>query len=178
MQNGVERVLISKEDVQKRVKELAAEINKEYAGKKLTLVCILTGAIVFAVDLMRELTMEVEVDFMKASSYGSSTCSSGGVQIFQDLKTNINGKHVLVVDDIYDTGFTLSRVKTILEDRNPASLKIAACLSKPERRIVDMKIDYIGFEIPDVFIIGYGLDYSGKYRNLPDVCVLAESEYK
>ena len=172
----IKKVLIPESDIRQRVKELAAEISKDYAGETVTLICILSGASVFFADLVRELNLDVRFEFMSVSSYGAGTVSSGEVKILKDVNHPIAGKHVIIVEDIIDSGCTLSYLKRVLAQRNPASLKICTILDKPSRRKVDFKGDYVGFEIPDEFVIGYGLDYDGKYRNLRDVCVLELSE--
>ena len=172
----IKKVLIPESDIRQRVKELAAEISKDYAGETVTLICILSGASVFFADLVRELNLDVRFEFMSVSSYGAGTVSSGEVKILKDVNHPIAGKHVIIVEDIIDSGCTLSYLKRVLAQRNPASIKICTILDKPSRRKVDFKGDYVGFEIPDEFVIGYGLDYDGKYRNLRDVCVLELSE--
>lgn len=172
----IKKVLIPESDIRQRVKELAAEISKDYAGETVTLICILSGASVFFADLVRELNLDVRFEFMSVSSYGAGTVSSGEVKILKDVNHPIAGKHVIIVEDIIDSGCTLSYLKRVLAQRNPASVKICTILDKPSRRKVDFKGDYVGFEIPDEFVIGYGLDYDGKYRNLRDVCVLELSE--
>lgn len=172
----IKKVLIPESDIRQRVKELAAEISKNYAGETVTLICILSGASVFFADLVRELNLDVRFEFMSVSSYGAGTVSSGEVKILKDVNHPIAGKHVIIVEDIIDSGCTLSYLKRVLAQRNPASVKICTILDKPSRRKVDFKGDYVGFEIPDEFVIGYGLDYDGKYRNLRDVCVLELSE--
>lgn len=159
-------VLITKEDVLKRVSELADEIMKDYAGKEVYMICVLKGGIFFMVDLARKIKGDVLFDFMVVSSYGSDTKSSGEIKIKKDLDGNIEGKDVLIVEDIIDSGNTLSQLRKILLERNPASLKICTILNKPSRREVEVPVDYIGFEIPDSFVVGYGLDYDQRYRNL------------
>jgi hypoxanthine phosphoribosyltransferase len=169
---GVSKVLIEEDAVATRVSELGAEISNDYAGKDLLLVGVLKGAVFFMADLMRSLTIPCEVDFMAISSYGASTDSSGVVRILKDLDINIEGRDVLVVEDIIDSGLTLSYLIRNLESRNPASLEICALLTKPERREIDVHVRYTGFEIPNEFVIGYGLDFGERYRNLPYVAVL------
>ena len=168
----IKSVLISEAVVRDRVKELAREISRDYAGKTVTLICILSGASIFFSDLVRELTLDVRFEFMSVSSYGGGTVSSGEVKILKDVNHPIVGQNVIIVEDIIDSGCTLSFLKRILEQRNPASIKVCTILDKPSRRKVDFKGEYVGFEIPDEFVVGYGLDYDGKYRNLKDVCVL------
>ena len=158
-----------------RIAELGAEISADYAGRDLLLVGVLKGAVFFMADLMRHLTVPCEIDFMAISSYGASTDSSGVVRILKDLDINIEGRHVLVVEDIIDSGLTLSYLMRNLEAREPASLEVCALLTKPERREIDVPVRYMGFEIPNRFVIGYGLDFAERYRNLPYVGVLDES---
>ena len=169
---GVSKVLIEEDAVAARVAELGSEISNDYAGKDLLLVGVLKGAVFFMADLMRELSIPCEVDFMAISSYGASTDSSGVVRILKDLDINIEGRDVLVVEDIIDSGLTLSYLIRNLESRNPSSLEICALLTKPERREIDVHVRYTGFEIPNEFVIGYGLDFGERYRNLPYVAVL------
>jgi hypoxanthine phosphoribosyltransferase len=169
---GVSKVLIEEDVVAARVAELGSEISNDYAGKDLLLVGVLKGAVFFMADLMRQLSIPCEVDFMAISSYGASTDSSGVVRILKDLDINIEGREVLVVEDIIDSGLTLSYLLRNLESRNPASLEICALLTKPERREIDVHVRYTGFEIPNEFVIGYGLDFGERYRNLPYVAVL------
>jgi hypoxanthine phosphoribosyltransferase len=171
-EEGVGRILIEEEALQARVRELGAEISRDYAGRDLLLVGVLKGAVFFMADLMRELTIPCEIDFMAISSYGARTDSSGVVRILKDLDLNISGRNVLVVEDIIDSGLTLSYLVRSLTARKPASVDICALLTKPERREVDVPVRYIGFEIPNEFVIGYGLDYAERYRNLPHVAVL------
>ncbi len=170
------RVLLSHKEIKEKVRELAGTISRDYEGKDLLLVCVLKGSVVFLCDLMRELKVPVEIDFMAVSSYGSSTVTSGVVRILKDLNTSIENRNVLIVEDIIDSGLTLSYLCENLLSRNPGSLRIVTLLDKPERRKVEIKPDYCGFQIPDKFIVGYGLDYNEKYRNYPDVCVLLEFE--
>lgn len=177
MLEDIQEILISREEMQKKVNELGAQISKDYEGKDLVLVCVLKGGVVFHADLMRAITIPVDMDFMAVSSYGTSTQSSGVVRIIKDLDINIANKHVLIVEDIIDSGLTLAHLKELLRTRGPASVKICAALDKPSRRKVPLDIDYKGIEIPDLFVVGYGLDYAEKYRNLPDVCILKPSVY-
>jgi hypoxanthine phosphoribosyltransferase len=169
---GVSKVLIEEDVVAARVADLGSEISNDYAGKDLLLVGVLKGAVFFMADLMRQLSIPCEVDFMAISSYGASTDSSGVVRILKDLDINIEGRDVLVVEDIIDSGLTLSYLIRNLESRNPSSLEICALLTKPERREIDVHVRYTGFEIPNEFVIGYGLDFGERYRNLPYVAVL------
>jgi len=160
-------VLISQSAVKKRIQELADTISKDYAGKEIVLICVLKGAVMFMVDLSKELKIPVAFDFMDVSSYGKDTKSSGIVKIVKDLNESIENKDVLLVEDIIDSGRTLSYLLKVLKERKPASLKLCTLLDKPDRRVVEVKVDYIGFNIPDEFVVGYGLDYNQKYRNLP-----------
>ncbi len=164
----------STEEVDKAISGIAEQINRDYEGKELHLICILRGSVFFSVDLAKKLTMPVSMDFMAASSYGNEVTSSGQLSITKDLDDEIEGKHCLIIEDIIDSGNTLKKVKELLAARNPESLKICTLLDKPSRREVEVKVDYTGFEIPDKFVVGYGLDYAQKYRNLP---YLAEVEF-
>ncbi len=174
----VERVLISEEQLDKKVEELAQKISADYQGNDVLVVTLLKGGVMFSVDLMRKMSVPVQIDFMSVSSYGSSSKTSGVVKVDKDLDTPIQGKHVLLVEDIIDSGLTLSYVKEMLLARDPASLKICTILDKPSRRKVHIDVDYTGFEIPDEFVVGYGLDYAQKHRNLPYVGVLKRSVYE
>jgi hypoxanthine phosphoribosyltransferase len=171
-ERGVSKILIDEETLRTRIAELGAEISEDYRDKDLLLVGVLKGAVFFMADLMRNLSISCEVDFMAISSYGDSTDSSGVVRILKDLDLNIEGRHVLVVEDIIDSGLTLSYLIRNLESREPATLEICALLTKPDRREIDVPVRYTGFEIPNEFVIGYGLDYAERYRNLPYVAVL------
>ncbi|HXH87543.1 MAG TPA: hypoxanthine phosphoribosyltransferase [Gaiellaceae bacterium] len=170
--DGVGEILIGEEELQARIRELGVEISKDYAGRDLLLIGVLKGAVFFLADLMRELTVPCEIDFMAISSYGAGTDSSGVVRILKDLDINISGRDVLVVEDIIDSGLTLSYLMRSLKARKPASVEICALLTKPERREVEVPVRYTGFEIPNKFVIGYGLDFDERYRNLPYVAVL------
>ena len=172
LEQGVGEILIGEEELQARIRELGAELSVDYAGREVLLVGVLKGAVFFMADLMRSLTIPCEIDFMAISSYGASTDSSGVVRILKDLDINIEGRHVLVVEDIVDSGLTLSYLMRNLESREPASLEVCALLTKPSRREIDVPVRYIGFEIPNRFVIGYGLDFAERYRNLPYVGVL------
>jgi hypoxanthine phosphoribosyltransferase len=171
---GVGDILVQQDELAHRIRELGAEISRDYAGRDLFLVGVLKGAVFFLSDLMRHLQTPCEVDFMAVASYGSSTDSSGVVRILKDLDAPIEGREVLIVEDIVDSGLTLSYLLRTLRARDPASLEVCALLTKPERRKVDLPIRYVGFEIPNRFAIGYGLDYAERYRNLPFVAVLQE----
>jgi len=177
MNDVIERVLISKEELERKVEELGKQISKDYEGKELILIGVLKGGFIFLSDLARKITVPVELDFMSVSSYGDSSKSSGVVRIIKDVDTNISGKHVLIVEDIIDTGLTLNHLVELLKTRGPLSVKICAALDKPSRRKAELKVDYKGIEIPDEFVIGYGLDYAGKYRNIPEVCILKRDVY-
>lgn len=168
--------LFREEEVNKRIAELGAEITKEYAGKELLLICILKGAAPFACELAKRINLPVQLEFMRCSSYGNETESSGVVKISLDLEQPIRDKHVLVVEDIIDTGRTMNYLLEILKQRGPATIKLCALLDKPDRRVVDVDIDYTGFVIPDEFVVGYGLDYAQKYRNLPYIGVVEPEE--
>jgi len=171
-EDAIGEILVPADDLERRVRELAADVSRDYEGKDLVLVGVLKGAVFFLSDLMREITVPCEVDFMAVSSYGSQTDSSGVVRILKDLDINIEGRDVLVVEDIIDSGLTLSYLMRMLESRNPASLEVCALLTKPARREIDVPVRYTGFEIPNEFVIGYGLDFGERYRNLPYVAVL------
>ncbi len=167
------RVLISEEELAVRIREIADQVRKDYEGETLQLVCILKGSVFFACDLAKMLDMDVRLDFMTVSSYGGGTESSGAVKIKKDLDHHIEGKHVLIVEDIIDSGNTLSALVPMLRLRNPASIEVATILDKPSRRVKhDVQVKYTGFEIPDEFVVGYGLDYDQKYRNLPYIGVV------
>jgi hypoxanthine phosphoribosyltransferase len=173
-ESHVGEILVQRDELEHRVRELAGEVSRDYADRELLLVGVLKGAVFFLSDLMRHLEVDCEVDFMAVSSYGSSTDSSGVVRILKDLDVSIEGRHVLIVEDIVDSGLTLSYLMRTLSARNPASLEVCALLTKPERRKVDLPIRYVGFEIPNRFAIGYGLDHAERFRNLPFVAVLEE----
>lgn len=174
---GVKKVLISEEELRRKIKETGAMLSEEYKGKKLLMISVLKGAFVFMADLIREITLPCEIDFMCVSSYQNSTVSSGTVKITKDLNVDIKDYDVLVVEDILDSGLTLSAVLRLLEHRKPKSLKVCTLLDKPARRKVEVKADYTCFEIPDEFVIGYGLDCAEKYRNLPYIGVY-DTEYQ
>jgi hypoxanthine phosphoribosyltransferase len=174
VEQGVGQILIDEEALQARIRELGSEISEDYAGRDVLLIGVLKGAVFFMADLMRQLSVSCEVDFMAISSYGGATDSSGVVRILKDLDINIEGRDVLVVEDIIDSGLTLSYLMRNLEAREPASLEICALLTKPSRREIDVPVRYVGFEIPNRFVIGYGLDFDERYRNLPYVAVLRD----
>ncbi|MBQ3485111.1 MAG: hypoxanthine phosphoribosyltransferase [Clostridia bacterium] len=166
------RVLVSREEIAEAVSALGRKITEDYQGKELMLVGILKGAVVFFSDLVREIDLPLKMEFMAVSSYGASTKTTGVVNLVKDITVDITGMHVLIVEDIVDSGMTLSYLKKYLSTRGAASIRIATLLDKPERRRVDLKADYFCFTIPDEFVVGYGLDYAEKYRNLPDIGVL------
>ena len=172
MMPDVQEVLITSQEIEDKVREIGARITEDYRGEKPLLIGILRGAVVIMSDLMRHIDLQCELDFMDISSYGTGTSSSGVVRILKDLEEDITDRHVLIVEDIIDTGLTLSYLMRSLYARKPASLEICALLSKPSRRRADLDVKYLGFEVPDEFVVGYGLDYAGSYRNLPDICVL------
>ena len=172
MMPDVEEVLITSKEIEDKVREIGGRITEDYRGEKPLLIGVLRGAVVVMSDLMRNIDLRCELDFMDISSYGSGTSSSGVVRILKDLEEDITDRHVLIVEDIIDTGLTISYLMRSLLARKPASLEICALLSKPSRRRVKLAVRYLGFEVPDEFVVGYGLDYAGAYRNLPDICVL------
>ena len=169
-------ILVPADDLQRRVRELAEEISRDYADGDLLLVCVLKGAVFFLSDLMRHIEVPCEVDFMAVASYGSATESSGVVRILKDLDMAIEDRHVLIVEDIVDSGLTLQYLMRSLEARSPASLEVCALLTKPARRTAEVPVRYVGFDIPDKFAVGYGLDHAERYRNLPFVAALAQVE--
>ena len=178
LHDDIDHVLVSEEQLKAKVAELGAAISRDYAGKDLLLVSILKGGVVFMADLMRAVTIPCDIDFMVVSSYGgANTETTGLVKIIKDLDADLSGRHVLLVEDILDTGVTLSNLVPMLKLRNPSSVKLCTILSKPSRRKADIEPDYLGFEVPDEFVVGYGLDYDEKYRNLPYVGVLKPEIY-
>jgi len=164
--------LLSRQDIDRRIAEMGAQITADYAGRQVHLICILKGASLFLADLSRAIDLHVSIDFMAVSSYGKGTKTTGEVRITKDLDAAIQNMDVIIVEDIVDTGLTLNYLRNLLENRGPRSLKIATLLDKPSRRIQPVTVEYIGFTIPDAFVVGYGLDYAERYRNLRDVCVL------
>ena len=178
MKDDLDRILVTKEQIANRVQEIAAEIKRDFGNEDLTMICILRGSCYFFADLTKALDNAVTLEFMAVSSYGSGTTSSGEVKISKDVSTPIEGKNVIVVEDIIDTGYTLSYLKRILLERRPKCLKICTLLDKPSRREAEIEGDYVGFEIPNEFVVGYGLDYAQKYRNLPEVGVLKAEIYQ
>ena len=177
MKEDVLRVLLSEDEIREKVRELGGKITADYKNSNLMLVTVLKGAVVFLADLMRQIDVPAEIDFMVVSSYGSGVKSSGVVKIVKDLDVPLAGKDILIVEDILDSGLTLSYIKELLESRGPRSIRIATLLDKPSRRKVDLQADYIGFSVPDEFVIGYGLDYDEKYRNLPYIGTLKPEVY-
>lgn len=175
--DDIERTLISREEINKAILKIAEQINIDYADKKPICVCILKGASLFFTDLIRNLDMPLRMDFMAISSYGASTETSGNVRILKDLDMDINNEDVIIIEDIVDSGLTLSHIKEALKNRGCRSLKIATLLDKPSRRKVDLEVDYFGFEVPNEFVVGYGLDYNEYYRNIPEICVLKPEIY-
>lgn len=178
MHPDCEKILVSQEEIKQKVKEIAATLDRDYKGKRPLLVAILKGSFMFFADLVREMTIDMEVDFISVSSYGLSSRSSGEVKLIKDLDKSIEGKHVIIVEDIVDSGYTLSYLKRMLNSRRPASVKICTLLDKFERREVDIQADYKAFDIGDGFVIGYGIDYAENYRNLPYVGILKRSVYE
>ena len=178
LDRDIDHILVTEEQLKAKVNELGAQITRDYAGRDLLLVSILKGSVVFMADLMRAIQMPCGIDFMVVSSYGgANTTSTGLVKIVKDLDQDLSGKDLLIVEDILDTGITLSHLVPMLKLRNPASVRLCTILSKPSRRKADIEPDYLGFEVPDAFVVGYGLDYDEKYRNLPYVGVLKPEVY-
>lgn len=166
------RVMISEEEIDKKVREIAEKISEDYAGKEVHLICILKGSVFFTCELAKRLTVPVTMDFMSVSSYGSGTTSTGIVRIVKDLDESLEGKHVIIIEDIIDTGRTLAHLMEVLGTRKPASMRLCTLLDKPDRRVVPVQVDYTCFQIPDEFVVGFGLDYDQRYRNLPYVGVV------
>jgi hypoxanthine phosphoribosyltransferase len=177
MHNDIKEILFTKEQIQNRIAELGSRIARDYEGKNPLVICVLKGAVLFMADLVKNINIPLEMDFMAISSYGISTKSSGVVRILKDLETGLEGRHVLIVEDIVDTGLTLSYLRDSLLRRNAASVKIVTLFDKPSGRKIEITPDYSGFEVPDEFIVGYGLDYAEKYRNLPYVGILKPEIY-
>ena len=178
MEQDIKKVLISEEEIQAKVAEIGARISEDYAGKNFLMVGILKGSVVFMADLMRAVGVHAQIDFMSVSSYGSGTKSSGVVKIIKDLDNNVEGYDLLLVEDILDSGLTLSYLREMLQNRHPNSIKIVTLLNKPARRTADIQPDYCCFDVPDEFVVGYGLDFDERYRNLPYVGVLKEEVYQ
>lgn len=177
MHNDIQEVLYSEEVIQQKVRELGEAISRDYQGRNPLVICVLKGAFIFMADLSKNITNPIELDFMAVSSYGNSTRSSGEVKIVKDLDTSVDGRNVIIVEDIIDSGLTLSYLIDVLERRNALSVSVVALFDKPGRRTVDLNADYTGFTIPDAFVVGYGLDYAEKYRNLPYVGILKPEVY-
>ncbi|WP_150275623.1 MULTISPECIES: hypoxanthine phosphoribosyltransferase [Paenibacillus] len=177
MQNDIQEILISEEEIQQRIRELGAKLSEEYAGRTPLVICVLKGAFIFMADLVKVITVPVEMDFMAVSSYGASTKSSGVVKIIKDLDASVEGRDVLIVEDIIDSGLTLSYLIELLQGRNAASIQVVTLFDKPSGRTVNLEAAYTGFVIPDAFVVGYGLDYAEQYRNLPYVGVLKPEIY-
>ena len=178
MHQDVENIMFSKEEIAGRIAELAAQLDREYAGKNPLMVGILKGSVMFYADLLRAMTIPVEMDFMAISSYGAGAKSSGEVKLIKDLDRKIEGRHVIIVEDIIDSGYTLSYLKRMLYSRKPESVKICALLDKYSRRVVPIEADYKGFDCEDEFVVGFGLDYAERYRNLPYIGILKRSVYE
>ena len=177
MKNDIQEVLFSEQQLADKVAELGARISADYAGKDPLIVSVLKGSYVFMADLTRRISIPCNVDFMAVSSYGAGTKTTGEVQIIKDIGSKIDGRHLIIVEDILDSGVTLSFLMKVLKARGAASIRLCTLLSKPERRKVDVPVDFLGFEIPDAFVVGYGLDYAEKYRNLPYIGILKPSVY-
>jgi hypoxanthine phosphoribosyltransferase len=177
LHRDVERILLSEEQIKKRVADIGREISLDYQGRKPLLVSVLKGSVVFMADLMREITVDCDIDFMSVSSYGKGQKTTGVVRILKDLDHDINGRHVIVVEDILDSGLTLSYILELLKTRGAASIRLCTLLDKPDRRKVSVAVDYSGFTVPDEFVVGYGLDYAELYRNLPYIGVLKSEVY-
>ena len=178
MLKDVERILITSEEIGARVRELGQQITNDYAGQEILMIGVLRGAVIFMADLARSITRPMDIDFMAITSYGLSTNSSGVVRIIKDLDEVVEGRHILIIEDIIDSGLTLNYLVDNIKSRKPASVRICTLLSKPDRRKVNVTVDYNGFIIPDHFVVGYGLDYAGKYRNLPFIGVLKPEIYQ
>ncbi|HHZ02146.1 MAG TPA: hypoxanthine phosphoribosyltransferase [Tissierellia bacterium] len=178
MNKDIKKILIDEKELQAKIAELGERITEDYKDKNLLIVCVLKGAVIFVSDLIRKIDLPLDIDFMAISSYGSNTESSGVVRILKDLNVSIEGRHVLIVEDIIDSGLTLAYLIENLKTRRPESLEICTLLDKPDRRTIDLDIKYRGFQVPDEFVIGYGLDYAEKYRNLPYIAVLKEEVYQ
>jgi len=178
MRNDICRILVSKEEIDNMVKRLGKQITEDYKDKELVIVGVLKGGFIFMADLIRNIDLPLQLDFISVSSYGATTQSTGVVRIIKDVEIDITGKHVILVEDIVDTGLTLAHLKELFSTRGPASVKICSAFDKPSRRKIDIKPDYVGLEVPDEFIVGYGLDYAENYRNFPEVGVLKPELYK
>jgi hypoxanthine phosphoribosyltransferase len=176
MMDRITEILIGQEQIKQKVQNIANTINEEYQGKEICFIAVLKGATIFMSDLIRLINIPIEIDFVAISSYGNSTKSSGKIKLIKDLSEDVMDKDIIIVEDIVDTGRTVHFLRAHFEHRSPASVKIITLLDKPQRREIDVKIDYKGFTIPDMFVVGYGLDYAGKYRNLPDIRILNETK--
>ena len=178
MQADIEQILITEEEIRSKVAEIGAKISEDYRGRNLLLLSVLKGSVVFMADIMRAITIPVQIDFMAVSSYGKEAKTSGVVKIVKDIDIELDGKDILIIEDILDSGMTLDYLRSLLNGRNPKSIKVATLLDKPGRRKVDIVPDYAGFEVPDEFLVGYGLDFAEKYRNLPYIGILKRSVYE
>lgn len=177
MHNDIQEVLFTEQQIQQKVQELGEILSRDFEGRNPLVICVLKGAFIFMADLVKQMTIPIELDFMAVSSYGQSTQSSGVVKIMKDLDVPVMGRHMIIVEDIIDSGLTLSYLIDVLERRNPLSVSVVTLFDKPARRTVDLEADYTGFIVPDFFIVGYGLDYAEKYRNLPYIGVLKPEVY-
>jgi hypoxanthine phosphoribosyltransferase len=177
LENDIQEILLTEEQLKERVTQIADQITEDYAGKEIMLISVLRGSFIFMADLCRAIKLPCTLDFMSVSSYGKGTASSGQVQITKDLSEDISGRHIIVVEDILDSGNTLSYLLKLLEQRHPASIRLCTLLDKPERRVKPVEVHYAGFTIPDAFVVGYGLDYAEKYRNLPYIGIVKPSVY-
>jgi hypoxanthine phosphoribosyltransferase len=178
MENDIQEVLLTEEQIKAKIQELGRVLSVDYQGKNPLVICVLRGAVVFMTDLIRSMNIPLEIDFMAVSSYGNATRSSGVVRIVKDLDSSVENRHVIIVEDIIDSGLTLSYLIDVLDRRNAATVKVVSLLDKPSRRTVELYPDYCGFQIPDAFVVGYGLDYAGKYRNIPYIGILKEKVYQ
>jgi hypoxanthine phosphoribosyltransferase len=177
MESGIQEILLTEEQIQQKVKELGQQLSKDYEGRNPLIICVLKGSFVFTGDLIKRMNIPIEIDFIALSSYGEGTQSSGKVRVMKDLDVSVEGRDVLVVEDIIDSGLTMSYFTDVLKRRDASTVKVVTLLDKPERRKVDMKADYSGFTIPDAFVVGYGLDYAEKFRNLPYIGILKPEVY-
>lgn len=178
MKNDIEKILLTEEELEKKVKEIGSQISEDYKGKELVLIGVLKGSVVFMSDLMKEISIYCSMDFMAVSSYGNASESSGVVRILKDLDESIENKHVIIIEDIIDSGITLEYLIKYLKGRNPKSIEIACLLNKKDRRKANIGVKYLGFDVPDYFLVGYGLDFAERYRNLPYIGILKEAIYK
>ena len=178
MENDIEKVLLTEEELRKKIREIGSQISEDYKGKELVLIGVLKGSVMFMADLMKEISIYCSMDFMAVSSYGSASESSGVVRILKDLDESIENKHVIIIEDIIDSGITLEYLIKYLKGRNPKSIDIACLLNKKDRRRANIGVKYVGFDVPDYFLVGYGLDFAERYRNLPYIGILKEAIYK